>query len=260
MKKEIFVLGTSIMYLKFATPLLILAVTFLLPACKVQENNFRGNSKIGIGNSSGAALTQETKISVTEDQAPGTTKETKYIQSTDPKLEEKYTESDQPENDPSQSDNSNSSNGETKETKETPAEVEISPCDDSGTIRFMEGHPTDWTNGGTAKKYGAGPGLIDWSLCPHWVITEFHHSVTHTISFTPPAEDKELSLLIRRRRKSGESRGVGIWYHWPSNADWFQWNRPTVKARPLGFINAQRDYEVKCSYIKTTQRYKCRHK
>ena len=157
------------MNLIFGIPSVILATMLVLPSCKTVKNNFSGFSQRTGSNSSGASLTQETKISETEDQAPATTEETKVSNTLDPELEEKYTDSNQPENDPSQSEDTSSDDGQTKKTDDTAEDdgPETSPCDDTDTIRYMEGHPPGWTNGGTAKKYGKGPGNMDWSLCPH---------------------------------------------------------------------------------------------
>ncbi|MEY4630813.1 MAG: hypothetical protein RIQ81_933 [Pseudomonadota bacterium] len=97
-----------------------------------------------------------------------------------------------------------------------------------------------WVSGGSNKPRGDGPARLDWRLCNKLAFYERGHSITRTIAFQDPSTDGEYQLLIHRVRFSGESYGVGLWYHWDERVKW--------TGNPLFKFNTHKDYLVTCSF------------
>lgn len=110
----------------------------------------------------------------------------------------------------------------------------------------------DWPNGGTNDKYGVAPATVDWRLCPKIAFVEHGHSLTRTISFKSLDADGDVTLRIHRARFATESDGIGIWYHWAKNIEW--------KSGSLFNFQAQKDYDVTCSFVKNTDKWLCDYK
>ncbi len=108
----------------------------------------------------------------------------------------------------------------------------------------------EWPNGGTNKKFGVGPAIVDWRLCDKIGFVERGHSLTRTISFRSLDKDGAVALTVHRHRGAKESFGVGIWYHWASNIAWKDNKR-------LFNFNLHKDYVVSCNYTKATDKWLC---
>lgn len=119
-----------------------------------------------------------------------------------------------------------------------------------------------WPNGGTDKPWGTAEATIDWRLSHKIGFEDQAHSTTRTLLFKDPENDATLRLRIHRARKSSESYGVGLWYHWDNRVTWDLSNKPQqvfVNWRKNHKYYSHGDYIVECTYSKSSNRYSCRY-
>lgn len=106
--------------------------------------------------------------------------------------------------------------------------------------------PDTFVSGGTNKRYGVGPGTIDWRNCSKQSYTETGHSQTHTLYFIDPPRSGDLYFHIHRDR-TGESFGYGITYHW--DRDNIAWKNGNPLSKIHGPTRSEHRY-VKCEFTK----------